>query len=109
MKRPILVLVEKGIMGMLCAVWIIFGITTIGNDIVMGSLMILLGLVFGYYAFICRGCGGKVRTALYIFVVLNIILTLFDQIEFLDWTVLALCVILLAVMIINSIKHKNVC
>lgn len=109
MKRPVTVLIEKGLMGALSAAWIIFGIITMGSDLVMGSFMILLGLVFGYYAFICRCGGGKLRIFLYVFVGANIAVALFDRMVFFDWAVLVLCIFLAAVMVYNDIKHKNVC
>jgi hypothetical protein len=93
----------KGLMAGLCLLWLVFGILMFDSSIVMGILLMINGLVFGFFAFVCNSKNRLIKILLYIFVVANVILTFTDQMGAADWIVLVIYAALLAFMIKRDI------
>lgn len=108
MKKSVFNIIEKSLMGILAAVWLAFGVYTMGSDVILGMLMVFNGFVFGYYGLVCRSCSRTLRILLYVFVGVNLILAFVDQIGLYDWIVLVLYVLLAATMVYNDVKHNSV-
>ncbi len=74
------------------------------SSVIMGILLIGNGLCFGFFAFFYKSKSRLLKWLLYIFVVLNIILTFTDQMGLVDWIVLVIYIMLIIFMIIENTK-----
>lgn len=98
--------IVRGLMGGLFLLWLVFGILTWENSIVLSILLILNGVIFGFFAVVCKSRNRTLRWLLYIFIAVNIILTLTDQIGIYDWIVLVLYLALIGFLIAEDKAHK---
>ncbi|MCK5757963.1 MAG: hypothetical protein KAH14_02640 [Clostridiales bacterium] len=96
--------IVRGLLAGLCLLWLVFGIITLGNDIVLGIMLIINGLCFGFFAFLCKSKTKLLQWLFYIFIVANAILTVTDQMGIFDWIVLILYVLLISLLIIEDKK-----
>lgn len=103
MKRYI----ARGLMAGLCLLWIVFGILTLENSVILAILLVLNGVIFGFFAFVCKAKNRLIKWLLYVFIGANIILTFTDQMGFFDWMVLVLYVLLLGFLIMEHRDSKE--
>ncbi len=92
----------RGLMAGICMLWLVFGIIMLESSVILGILMIVNGLCFGFFAFVCKSKNRILKWLLYIFVAANIILTFTDKMGLIDWIVLVIYIILIAFMIIED-------
>lgn len=93
-----------GLMAGLCILWLVFGVIMLDESIVLGILMFANGLCFGFFAFFCRSKNRLLKWLIYIFVGVNLILTLTDQMGVYDWIVLVVYIVLLSLLIIEDTR-----
>lgn len=99
--------IARGIMAGLCLFWIVLGILTLENSIIMAILLMLNGVVFGFLAFVCKSKNRVVRWLVYIYIAVNIILTLTDQMGMLDWIVLVIYILLIGFLLMEERNPKT--
>ncbi len=96
--------IVRGILTGLCLLWLVFGIIVLESDIVLGIMLIVNGLCFGFFAFICKSKNKIVKWLFYIFIAANVVLTVTDQMDIFDWIVLILYILLIGLLIMEDKK-----
>ncbi len=96
--------IVRGILTGLCLLWLVFGIIVLDSDIALGIMLIVNGLCFGFFAFICKSKNKKVKWIFFIFIATNVVLTVTGQMGIFDWIVLILYVMLICLLIMENKK-----
>jgi hypothetical protein len=109
MRNKIIVQVLKGLLISFCIFWIVSGIIfivkmqvyTLQYWIVMG-LMLLNGICFAIFAYLISKKALVIYIMLMLFVLINTILTVTDQIGIVDWVTLLFNIIILVLSILRT-------
>lgn len=114
MKKNIITKTLSGFLIILCIVWIVLGIIYITKiqiyalqHWVIMVLMILDGICFGVFAYFVNKKLRFIYIILLLFVIVNAILTVTDQVGILDWLVLLLNLSVIMLSILGIVVHNK--